>query len=123
MFLPFKSFINSNRVTAYLYINGEYKPVIPYIFRKPRYLYTADGKAFYDGLERPIRLGISSIESGDLSAFAIAGIAIAGYAIVGSSAGGATPTPIVLISSGNEIITDSNDMILTLMEDWSNEFK
>jgi hypothetical protein len=27
-----------------------------------------------------------------------------------------------LISSGNEIITDSNDMTLTLMEDWSNGF-
>jgi hypothetical protein len=28
-----------------------------------------------------------------------------------------------LISSENEIIIDSNDMTLTLMEDWSNEFK
>jgi hypothetical protein len=27
-----------------------------------------------------------------------------------------------LISSENEIIIDSNDMTLTLMEDWSNEF-
>lgn len=117
MFLPFKSFINSNRVTAYLYINGEYKPVIPYIFRKPRYLYTADGKAFYDELERPIRLGVCSIGFDDLSASGIAGIAIAGSAIVGSSVGGVAPTPIALISSGNEIVADSNDTILTLMED------
>jgi hypothetical protein len=118
MFLPFKSFINSSKVSAYLYINGEYKKVIPYIFRRPRYLYTADGKAFYDGLERPIRLGVPAEELIDYRTSAIAGVAIAGLAIAGSSTGGATiPRPIILISSGNEIITDSNDMTLTLMED------
>jgi hypothetical protein len=117
MFLPFKSFINSSKVSAYLYINGEYKKVIPYIFRRPRYLYTADGKAFYDGLERPIRLGAPAEEFINYEASAIAGVAIAGLAIAGSSNGGVAPRPIILISSENEIIIDSNDMTLTLMED------
>lgn len=117
MFLPFKSFINSSKVSTYLYINGEYKKVIPYIFRRPRYLYTVDGKAFLDRLERPIRLGVPAKELINYETSAIAGVAIAGLAIAGSSTGATVPRPIILTSFGNEIITDSNDMTLTLMED------
>ena len=47
MFFPYESFLNKNKIKAYIFSNNTWIPVKPYIYYTPKQLYTNENQPFY----------------------------------------------------------------------------